>query len=716
MKADALPRQIILLVTAVLIAVLSLLWASLFSVRTAMDAEAADESRKRMAGRIASMQEQVTLIASDYHNWSDLYLDAMALRTAQLSSNYGITAERGDVFQYAELFDGPFPTPLSWSVGQGLAPQAGLLAPDTRNVLRGRIPTLDRTTRQTWDYFDIRDAQLVMFSSSYLLPEDTDLLSDVDLEETAIASIGKVLSRERLDEIATEFSTERLTFSLQMPTASQAALALNGVDGAAVGWLTWLPPKPGTELFWKMFPIMAGVSVAFVLASYYAAHLLRARAATLILREATSFSDARRDVLTGLPNRMAFQEHINRVETAEAAIIAIDLCGFKQINDAVGHIGGDIFLREFAERIARLADSQTFVARYGGDEFVIAITGTGDLNERIAEKCEALRQVSLRGISCGGVAFDVLASKGLAVRSHKDLSMEELLRGADRAMYKAKARGSQDVMLYDDEMIAEDLEHKRIEQELRKDISLGKGFEIYYQPIISTEADQGFQRFEALARWNSAPLGQIPPIKFISVAESTGLIVPLGWHLLDIILRDMQTRPDMKVNINISPAQLLSNEFATQFHERVQQYAVSADRIEIEVTEQIVLKDDTCVEEQLLELRAKGFNLALDDFGTGYSSVGYLTRMPFDVLKIDRSFVTSLSKDEAKVKVVKSMIGMARAMGMQVIVEGVETDDDLRHLQPFRANSYQGYLFGRPLPLSAHPVSDVREQRIVYAG
>lgn len=702
MTSNSLPRQIVVLVLAVLLAVLSVLWVSLYSVRAAMDADARIESQRRLAGRIAAFQEQVALIASDYHNWTDLFLDGAAQDRGSLASNYGITAVRGEVFQYAELFDGPFAQPLSWEVGKPLTGQGGILLPAVRARLRQAVPELAVEDRQTFDFIGMRDGVPVMFSSSYLLPEDADLLSGVDRSKAAIATIGKVIEPARLAAVAKEFGLADMRI-LQDPNQVEVVLPLLGVEGEPISWLAWVPPHPGTDLFWKMFPIMSGVSMTFVLISYMAARLLRSKAAGLIEREAISYGDARTDALTKLPNRFALREHLDCMsERAEChvATIAIDLVRFKQINDTVGHLGGDTFLVEFAQRIAGLADETTFVSRFGGDEFLIAISTTGDIDRAVQEKSAALLALGKKPIRCAGVLFDVLSSKGVATSHGGRIDLEELLRRADRAMYAAKARGTQEVVVYDSRMEVEDIDQKRIERELRKALQRPNGFSIHFQPIVSADHQGPVRRYEALARWTSPELGPVSPAKFIHVAEVSGLILPLGWLLLDKICADMRQLPGARVSVNVSPTQLMTPGFAEKFANRVAANEIEAHRMEIEVTEEIVARDDVTFAQELTELRRRGFTLALDDFGTGFSSIGYLTRIPFDVLKIDQSFVRRVHETEHGARMVRSMVGIARAMDLEVVAEGIETDQDVQHLRAVGADYFQGYYFGKPAPVA----------------
>ncbi len=705
MTRSSLPRQIVFLVFAVLVAVLATLWISLYSVREAMDLDAADESQRRMSGRMNALQEEVSLIASDYHNWTDVFINVRDLDYDRLASNYGITAERGDVFQYAEMFDGPFPNSVAWIAGNGLAPQNGFIDIRTKNQLRKRVQELDFDERQTLNFFEFRDQNLITFSSSYLLPEDDDMLSDLRPEDQAIAVIGRILSEERLNKIANEFAMQNLEV---VPSPSNkpdvVRLSVAGVFDEPVAWIEWRPPVPGTVLFWKMVPIMAAVSLLFVGASYWGARVLRDKASSLIAKEAVSFDQARTDVLTGLPNRFSLREHLEKVtldREKNCAVLALDLDRFKQINDTVGHVGGDLFLETFGRRLARLIDENTFIARLGGDEFVLVFSAFSGLNEIVEAKCLELDSLCQRPISCSGVQFDVLTAKGLSLMQAIDMRAEELLRRADRAMYAAKTRGTQEVVSYDQDMESKDREFKVIETRLRRALADKDGFYIDYQPIVSADDREIGTRFEALARWYDKDLGQVSPEQFISVAENTGLIYKLGWHLLDLICRDIKQLGGCHVGVNVSPLQLMTPGFGNLFAARVAENGVTPDMIEVEVTEQIAVRDDVTIAQELKILREYGFRLALDDFGTGYSSIGYLTRMQFDVLKIDRSFGQLNGKNEQLLRIVRSIVSLAHSMDLKIVAEGIEEEEDAQIFNQLGCDFLQGYHIARPSSLSA---------------
>ncbi len=703
MSRPSLPGQIVGLALVLALVFGVVLWASILSIRGAMDRQAEAESLVLMKGRFDALQDQVSLIASDYHNWTDVFEAAKALDYAELYSNYGITANRADVFQYAQMFDGPFDAPVAWFTDSPRAPQDGFLSPETLDTLRRRVPELDYQSRETFDFFEVHSGRIVMFSASWLLPEDTFILPEQVEDGLAIAVIGKILSDRQLEQVEEQLGVADLEAHDTLEQAGAVALPLRNASGNPVAFLSWTPPAPGTEMFERMRPIMIGATLAFALfASWTARELLR-RAAELARKEAEATILARTDSLTQLPNRLALREHLRSFTDAPLirfAALCLDVDRFKQINDLAGHTGGDAYLREVADRIGVLADKHTFVARHGGSTFFVIISGNGDLSPRIASKCATLARLCDTNVTVGGHAFEISISKGLAFSEPREQAYEEVLLRADRAMYLARSGHMQEVLQYDAEMQAGDAFDNAVEKAMRSALVSGSEFVLHYQPIVSGFGAGQVVRFEALARWNSHSLGRISPADFVRIAESSGLIVPLGKLLLERACDDLVLNPGTSISLNVSPVQLMTPGFIETLMTEVKRHHLDSRRIEIEVTEGVAILDNKSAAGILHELRSRGFSIALDDFGTGFSSVGYLAGMPFNVLKIDRSFVSGEAAGARTMTMVKSMIALAHSLDMAVVAEGIETEDEASIFRNFGCEMLQGYYFGRPKPLS----------------
>lgn len=427
------------------------------------------------------------------------------------------------------------------------------------------------------------------------------------------------------------------------------------------------------------------------------------------------WSNARTDSLTGLPNRLLLQETLARaIERARHdsryhfAVLFLDFDRFKTINDSLGHEIGDMLLQQIAERLrtnlrsedAIVRDSQmTTLSRLGGDEFVILL---GDIPDEAAASSVARRLLGVlnRPYSLAGNTVNSTASVGLVCSDHDYQTADEMLRDADIAMYEAKARGRGCYVVFDPSMHAAVVERHRIENDLRAAVGTDQ-IHLVYQPIFAIE-DGGVIGMEALARWTHPHLGLIPPDRFIPVAEETGLIIPLGEQVLHAactqfqLWRRQHTRLKY-VSVNVSRAQLEVPGFATLVRDIVAQHGMAPAQLQLEVTESMIMSRPDAAVTLLQALKALGIRLAMDDFGTGYSSLSCLHCFPFDVIKIDRSFVQELNGERSEfVALVHAIVNLAYNLGMECVAEGIETHEQVAVLLAVDCLYGQGYLLGRP--------------------
>ena len=435
-------------------------WVSILSIRTAMDRQARTESVDLMQGRIGALQEQVALIASDYHNWTDVYHAAADQDFESLYSNYGITAVRGDVFQYAQMFDGPFETPAAWKVGAPRdALESGILSADTMAILRQRVPELNFNERETFDFFEFRSGSIVMFSASSLLPEDVFVMPEMVGANLAIAVIGKVLTDAQLARVQADLNVDELRVHPLPETGGGLTLPLDGADGRPAVYLSWQPPTPGTELFERIRLVMVGVTIAFFALTLAAARLLRDRARTLADKEAEAATLARVDLLTGLPNRVALREHLEHFGSAgfaRFAAFSIDIDRFKQINDIIGHGGGDTYLRKFSERLFCLGRRGHLRLAAGRRRIHPDRQGRGRSRSQGFRYVPPDRPGPARQGLRRRLFLQPASGEGLALSEGPDQPVDEVLLNADRAMYAAKRRQTQDIVRYDMRMEARD--------------------------------------------------------------------------------------------------------------------------------------------------------------------------------------------------------------------------------------------------------------------
>jgi diguanylate cyclase (GGDEF)-like protein len=412
------------------------------------------------------------------------------------------------------------------------------------------------------------------------------------------------------------------------------------------------------------------------------------------------------DALTDLPNRVLFRELLEReIEKAkrgeQLAVLYIDLDEFKSVNDSLGHPVGDDLLKTVASRLRSCVRETDFVARLGGDEFAIVQTGVkqpSDVMELVKRIYEAIREP----FDCLGHQVTTDASIGIAMAPNDGIDLNQLLKSADLAMYGAKADGRRTYRFFEPEMDARVKSRRTLELDIRQAIATG-GFELQYQPIVNF-LNNKIVGCEALLRWNHPVRGMISPTEFIPIAEETGLICQLGdWALATACAEAANWQPSIKLAINVSPVQFRSHAFSLNVANLLATTGLAANRLELEITEAVLIRDDEAALTMLRHLRDIGVGIALDDFGTGYSSLSYLQRFPFDKIKIDRCFINDIAEAEGSSSIVQAVINIARARNMTTTAEGVETEEQREMLLSFGCTEMQGDLFSR-----ARPVSEIR--------
>jgi diguanylate cyclase (GGDEF)-like protein len=412
------------------------------------------------------------------------------------------------------------------------------------------------------------------------------------------------------------------------------------------------------------------------------------------------------DALTDLPNRVTFHHKLdNEIATLETgaqfAILYIDIDEFKSVNDTLGHAVGDELLKIVAKRLSDSVGSTGFVARLGGDEFAIVQIGVNsrdDINEVVLPLFEAIRQP----YDCLGHRITTDASIGIAFAPTDGSSRDELLRHADLAMYSAKAGGRRTFRFFEPAMDEGAKARRALEQDLRAAMAEG-GLELHYQPIVDIASNQ-VSGCEALLRWRHPVRGMISPAEFIPIAEETGLITELGEWVLATACAEAAAWPEgIKLAVNVSPVQFASQTLPLKVTGALLASGLQASRLELEITETVLIRDDETALAILHQLRSIGVRIALDDFGTGYSSLSYLQRFPFDKVKIDRSFMADIVTPGGTSSIVQAVVTIAAARDMITTAEGVETAEQLDALRALGCTQMQGWLFS-----AAKPAREIR--------
>ncbi|HEY5065740.1 MAG TPA: EAL domain-containing protein [Xanthobacteraceae bacterium] len=410
---------------------------------------------------------------------------------------------------------------------------------------------------------------------------------------------------------------------------------------------------------------------------------------------------ARHDSLTDLANRTLFRE---RLETAVAelgrgagfAVLCLDLDHFKYVNDTLGHQSGDQVLQRAAERLCSAVRETDLVARRGGDEFAVLQL---ESNQPAAARALAQRLVEVMNapMVLGHHQVPISVSVGIALAPADGTGADQLLNNADMALYRAKGDGRGTFRSFEPAMDASMQARRVLEHELRQAVA-HSAFELHYQPIFDLERNE-VTSFEALLRWQHPTRGLVAPLEFIPLAEETGLIIPIGeWVLREACAQAAKWPEDVHVAVNLSPAQFKNANLAGVVAGALSHSGLAARRLELEITETVLLQDSEGTLATLHQLRNLGIAISMDDFGTGYSSLSYLRKFPFDKIKIDQSFIRDLDESGDSLAIIRAVTGLGSSLGMATIAEGVETPEQLERLRAEGCTKAQGYYFGAPKP------------------
>ncbi|MDP3845813.1 MAG: EAL domain-containing protein [Pseudomonas sp.] len=486
------------------------------------------------------------------------------------------------------------------------------------------------------------------------------------------------------------------------------ALAAAAEHGSSQGAQLCLPLKQGDcwfELSVARKNTLEGEGLRFIVLSRDITERKRAEAEI----EHLAFFDA----LTGLPNRRLLLDRLQHALEASArhgahgALLFIDLDNFKVLNDSKGHVAGDLLLQEVAQRLRAAVRGEDSVARLGGDEFVLMLQGLAKDGVSAVAQVAVVGEQVLRCLSqaylLDGYEYHCTASIGVSLFSGKLQDVGELLKCADAAMYSAKNSGRNALVFFDPEMQAALEARTQLAGELRAALPQGQ-LQLYYQAQINHAGCM--VGAETLLRWQHPQHGMVSPAQFIPLAEDNGLILPIGQWVLEHAcgqLKAWQTHPLASVlplSVNVSARQFRQADFVDLVRSALHSSGVDPSKLKLELTESLVLDNVEAVIAKMHALRALGVRFSMDDFGTGYSSLSYLKRLPLDQLKIDQSFVRDIVTDPGDAVIVKTIIGMAHNLGLEVIAEGVETEAQRSLLLDYDCRVFQGYLFSRPLPLA----------------
>jgi len=654
-----------------------------------------------VTGGIVAMEDNVKAFANDYAWWEAGYNAYMAHDTAWVDANFGSGIKDTQISDILVIISPKGDIPYAWAIDNDHGAPREIFSPEIRAKiakLATGMPVENEAARVA--YFRVGDSVLLI-AVARIAP--VSRASEVDPATLPFLVQGIYLDQKRLHELGKQFLIEDLTIKFK---PSQAELdndypPIRDFDGSLIGAFVWTPPTPGFAVLKNVVAPIAGGLFVFCLIAMWT--VLRARRLALLQAQSEkhAVSAARTDSLTGLTNRFGFSElsegpaFAEACRRGEAAIVYLDVNGFKAVNDSIGHQGGDELVRRLAERLSMIMPPDARFARVGGDEFALALVGRA-APQAVAGVASAMVHALDQSFTVGGFQFQVTAAVGYAVAEGGDTTPSELLRRADLAMYQAKNSAEREAVPYHSGLETGALHKKRLGFALRSAID-EKALSVVYQPILRA-SDLAVVSVEALVRWTSKEFGPVSPADFIPVAEETGFIHDIGRFVFQQACEDMADWPGLKISVNVSPAQLRDPNFANDLASIARRNGVVPNRFKLELTEGLLVRNPTIAKRKLARLKSMGFGLSLDDFGTGFSSIGYLRQFPFDWLKIDKSFISELGTNPTANALIQSMIALGDAMDIAVVAEGIETAEQLKLLRLLQCEFVQGYHLAKPMP------------------
>jgi diguanylate cyclase (GGDEF)-like protein len=582
------------------------------------------------------------------------------------------------------------------SIGTDLKPALSFLRARGGDAAAGVVPGQDRRIARLQSFLG---QPAILVALAIATPEDAAATPGNDgpivvsvkiIDDAVLAGIGSQLQLLHLRQVGTEPITPGdYVFRLTDPQNRQLAK------------FAWTPKRPGAEIVDSVVPFIAVALGGFALLAGLVLGHMRRTAATIASGETRLRHLALHDPLCGLPNRICFSEHLEKIignvraGSAAHAVLYIDLDHFKDVNDTLGHPIGDELLRAVTQRLLNVVRGDDLVARIGGDEFAV-ITADGGDHQILLAVANRLIAAICAPYTLGNQTVVIGASIGIAAIHKHVEGAADIMRHADMALYRAKSEGRNRACIYDDAMDTDLIKRKLVENDLRAAIERNE-LQVAYQPIVNNSGET-VVGVEALCRWTHPKRGQIPPSEFIPIAENSGLIIELGEWVLHRACTDAEAWPDVAISVNVSPLQFRRADFVDAVERILAETGFDPKRLELEVTESTLIGNVDTAELAMRRLKGLGVRLALDDFGTGYSSLLYLRRFPFDKLKIDRSFVHSIERAADAAAIVHAVVSLGRGLGMKVTAEGVETAEQHLFLRAAGIHSMQGYRFGRPAP------------------
>lgn len=673
-----------------------------------LDSRAMMEENRSLSVALAEEKDRLALEQDSSAVWDDAVVNIRANNQPWIAEN--LTEWMSDYFDHDRVYviapDGHVVRAAKAGTYAGMQydPQdkaiVEAMVTRVRTSLQPRVELSSTATSDTSGLVDtvrLPEGQLAFVSVRLIMPT-TDAVVQAAGTEYLHVSV-KLIGEKLLADLSHRFGMGSLLVG--GPDKNRASLPLLGRDGNVVGFIVWTPHRPALVLLRETAPATLGILCLSALSVGGLLAWLRRTTAQLEDTQSRLTYLAFYDPLTGAASRTLFDARLREALTFEylaksrVALFSIDLDHFKEVNDTFGHAAGDQLIQQVAGRLASGLGEDTTLTRLGGDEFALVQPGVvGDGHARWL--CQNLLNTFRDPFVLKAGVVQVTASLGVALEFGDAVTGDELMRRADVALYAAKGAGRNCFAIYSPEMDRSRRERRTLEIDLRNALLTGTELFLVYQPVFNARSGN-IEGAEALIRWDHPSRGLLAPDVFIGIAEQTGLIEALGMWALEEACQNIASSLLPWVAVNISPVQFRDPDLASQILGKLQKYGLSTDRLELEITEGLLLQNSPIVQTTLAQLRAAGIRIALDDFGTGYSSISYLRTYAVDKLKIDQSFIRSIGRDDATDVIIRSVIEMARGLHLTVTAEGVEDEMQRRLLTALGCDTLQGYLLSRPV-------------------
>lgn len=657
-------------------------------------------SQSTVIAALNSQIEQTAGLIRDNGIWDDAAVAAYETNDIQwMFENWGATTLDYPLYNEAIVIEADGTpvmaydngVPLVWTLDQFYGPSFRALLSQVRadESLKNDAPIASA--------FVMTPEGLTIVSMGPILPSALDMKVNHDKKRYLVFS--RQVNAADVAALGDAYVIPELRYELT-PNATLKATPIKDAVGTVLGYMTWPAQLPGNSSFSKILPYLIGALTLFVSFLIGLGGFTDFLMKSLRKDKQQAQHDSTHDPLSGLLNRAGLFRKMKKLldqgnKRSKATLIYLDLDGFKDVNDSYGHLVGDALICKVAEKLNEIIPANACVSRLGGDEFAILLVDTAD--GKTADQISNTIHIMFREpFEISGRTIVVGASVGVVTANDSNATPEEMVRQADMAMYRAKDLGRGKTIVYQPSFDADRVEQNALESDLRETIA-ANGLDIAFQPLVDAKTSK-WHGVEALARWHNKRLGRnIGPDTFITIAERSGLIEMLGLQILRKALLGAKNWPDLKISVNVSPAQFRNPAFPEQVARILEETNFDATRLTLEITEGFFIRNPERAQRIVAKLKALGISLSLDDFGSGFSSIGYLRQFAFDRLKIDRSFITALDKEANAPSVIHATVALANAFNIPVTAEGVEREEQASILRLTGCDEFQGYLFGYPM-------------------